>query len=83
MQYTISLTTKKAEEIENEIMSIGAQPARLYGLSNVHKNSIDPPYRPSRGQKISPPLKNKCLTSNILNSIIFYHKIFEILFLIT
>ena len=37
---------KITKEIYDTTKSIGSQPARLYGLPKVHKNSNNPPYRP-------------------------------------
>jgi len=37
---------KITNEMEDKFRAVGSQPARLYGLSKVHKNREDPPYRP-------------------------------------
>jgi len=34
------------DEVYNKVRSVGSQPARLYGLSKVHKDKNNPPYRP-------------------------------------
>lgn len=33
-------------DVYQKIRSVGSQPARLYGLPKIHKNRLDPPYRP-------------------------------------
>ena len=35
-----------SDEVYHKIRSVGCQPARLYGLPKIHKNSLVPPLRP-------------------------------------